>query len=99
MNIFKGYHCSICGEEYSPNEVTYLCPKDQGNLDVVLDFQRILNTDTPGNIFASNEYSLWRYLPILPVKDPGALHSPLYSVGWTPVYDVPSLARELGLNS
>ncbi len=39
MNKFVGYRCSLCGEEYSPDAVTYTCPKDGGNLDVVLDYE------------------------------------------------------------
>jgi threonine synthase len=99
MNKYKGYHCCICGEEYLPGEVTYTCPKDHGNLDIVLDYHRILETYTPDNIYTSNESSLWRYLPLLPVQNPGELNTPLHSAGWTPVYAVPRLANGLGLNS
>ena len=38
MNKFNGYRCSICGTEYLPGQVTYTCPKDGGNLDVVLNY-------------------------------------------------------------
>ncbi len=38
MGSFVGYKCSICGSEYQPDEVTYTCPKDNGILDVVLDY-------------------------------------------------------------
>ena len=38
MGKFIGYRCSLCGTEYAPNEITYTCPKDGGNLDVVLDY-------------------------------------------------------------
>ena len=41
MNKFVGYRCSLCGEQYSPNDVAYICPKDGGNLDVVLDYEAI----------------------------------------------------------
>ena len=99
MNIFMGYHCSICGAEYSPSEVTYTCPKDDGNLDVVLDYIRISETYIPENIFASNEFSLWRYLPLLPVPDPGGANTPLHSAGWTPVYASDDLASHLGIDN
>ena len=42
MNKFLGYQCSICGHEYQPDEVQYTCPKDNGNLDVILDVRQIL---------------------------------------------------------
>ncbi len=32
---FVGYQCSLCGKQYGPEEVTYVCPDDGGNLDVV----------------------------------------------------------------
>ena len=41
MEKFLGYRCSLCGQEYGPQEITYTCPKDGGNLDVVLDVQAI----------------------------------------------------------
>lgn len=41
MGKFLGYCCSICQTEYGPVEVTYTCPKDGGNLDVVLDYESI----------------------------------------------------------
>mgnify|MGYP001077098854 FL=1 len=94
---FSGYRCSICQHEFGPGDVTYTCPHDGGNLDVVLDIAEIQTTCSPEQIFASPEYSLWRYLPLLPVSDPGGLGTPLRAAGWTPVFRLPRLAEELGL--
>ena len=69
MNKFMGYRCSLCGEEYSPNDVTYTCPKDGGNLDVVLDYESIKSKYKPEDILSRHDPSLWRYLPLLPVKE------------------------------
>ena len=66
MGHFIGYRCSICKTEYSPEEVTYNCPKDQGNLDVVLDTAQVHKKLGPGGVPAGGEASLWRYLPLLP---------------------------------
>ncbi len=41
---------------------------------------------------------MWRYLPLLPVSDPGLLATPLRRAGWTPIYALPALAQELGLD-
>ena len=41
MKNFNGYKCSLCGTEYLQGQVTYTCPKDGGNLDVVLDYDSI----------------------------------------------------------
>jgi hypothetical protein len=37
---YEGYRCSTCGAEYSPEAQGYLCPRDGGCLEVVLDLQR-----------------------------------------------------------
>jgi threonine synthase len=99
MNNFKGYQCSICNTEYLPEEVTYTCPRDGGNLNVILDYEWILKTHKPENIFNSNEFSLWRYLPLLPVVDPGAVSTPIHFAGYTPVYSTPDLAKQVGIEN
>ena len=97
MSKFKSYHCSVCGAVYQPHEVTYTCPKDGGNLDVLLDYDAINKSLSPDKLIASREFSIWRYLPLLPVEDPGCYGTPLRSVGWTPLYQPVALAEELGL--
>ncbi len=97
MSKFLGYKCNLCGQEYKPDEVTYLCPKDGGVLDVILDFNAIKKTSRPSDIQNSSDFSIWRYLPMLPVSDPGHLGTPLRTVGWTPVYSPPGLAKSLNL--
>jgi threonine synthase len=99
MSNFIGYHCSLCGTEYLPNEITYICPKDKGNLDVILDYAIIKQHFEPQNIFESRQSSLWRYLPLLPVQDPGGDETPLRSAGWTPVYKLEQLADKLGIRN
>ncbi len=97
MSKFLGYKCSVCGQEYKPDEVTYLCPKDNGVLDVVLDFNAIRQKTGPRDIQTSPGFSIWRYLPLLPVSEPGHLGTPLRAVGWTPVYSPLGLAKSLNL--
>lgn len=94
-----GYRCSVCGTEYSLDEVTYVCPQDEGVLDVVMDIAGIKQHTSPGNIQASKDYSIWRYLPLLPVSDPGHAATPLRSVGWTPVYRSVRLADQIGVEN
>lgn len=94
---FIGYRCSLCNAEYLPGQVTYTCPKDGGNLDVVMDYATIQQKFQPENLTYRAEDSLWRYLPLLPVADPGGEGTPLRSAGWTPVYRMERLAKELGL--
>jgi threonine synthase len=97
MPDFLGYQCSVCGKVYGPQEVTYLCPLDGGNLDVRLDFDNLRARTSVNQITSSREASLWRYLPLLPVGEPGGAGTPLRAVGWTPVYQPPALVKELGM--
>ena len=87
----------MCNAEYLPGQVTYTCPKDGGNLDVELDYAAIQQKFQPEDLTYRAEDSLWRYLPLLPVPDPGGEGTPLRSAGWTPVYRLERLAKELGL--
>ncbi len=93
---FIGYQCSLCHKTYDVNEVTYTCPVDGGNLDVLLDYES-LKAKGRENIILEKDLSLWRYLPLLPVSDPGGNYTPLRSAGWTPIYIPVDLSRELGL--
>jgi len=97
MGKFLGYRCSLCNKEYGPDELTYTCPKDGGNLDVVLDTAAIKKGHQVAEITGSMEPSLWRYLPLLPVSDPGGSGTPLHMAGWTPVFSPQVLAKRLGL--
>jgi threonine synthase len=98
MEKFKSYRCSLCGKTYQPHEATYTCPADGGNLDIILDYQGIQREFSPEKITASHEESIWRYLPLLPVDDPGYAGTPLKSVGWTPVFQLKELAQALKLD-
>jgi len=97
MAGFTGYRCSICGQELGPDEVQYTCPHDGGNLDVILDYDRILRDVSLGDIRHSADTSIWRYLPLLPVQDPGHFGTPLRAVGWTPLFDLQPIAAKLRL--
>ena len=94
---FQGYRCSRCGTEYPPEPLTYTCPEDGANLDVLLDYAAMARRASPQEIAASSEGSIWRYLPLLPVGDPGLAGSALRAVGWTPLLKPPGLGESLGL--
>jgi threonine synthase len=98
MESYPGFRCSVCGEEYEPDGVLYTCLNDGGNLDVILDHARIRKEVAIKIIEASNERSIWRYLPLLPVDDPGHVGTPLRSVGWTPLFRSRRLGSDLGLD-
>jgi threonine synthase len=91
--------CVICGKEYNPNEVDYVCPDhgDEGILDVQYDYDLIGRRISPGDLFHSTDFTIWRYKSLLPIeKDTPVL--PL-TVGWTPLYKTQRLAAELGLKN
>ena len=94
---FAGYRCSTCGEQYSPDQEVYVCLKDAGNLDVLLDVGGIRKRILPEQIRSSSDRSMWRYLPLLPVGDPGYPNSTLRAVGWTPLLRAERLGAEVGL--
>lgn len=99
MNNFVGYRCSICNAEYLPGQVTYTCPTDGGNLDVILDYKEIGKKYQAEDITNRSDGSIWRYLPLLPVSDPGGEGTPLRFVGWTPVYGLPEVGKKLGVRN
>ena len=89
------YRCSLCAGEYEPADVFYTCPRDGGNVEAVLDLEPLRKR---GPRFG-REPSLWRYLPLLPLADPGAEGTSFRSPGWTPLYCLPRLGERLGLQN
>jgi threonine synthase len=98
MASFIGYRCSLCGAEYLPDQVTYTCPKDSGNLDVVLDYENLKKRFHPEDVTSRLDFSLWRYEPLLPVGAPEGSGTPFHTAGWTPIFALPRLAAPLGMD-
>ncbi len=99
MGKFSGYRCSLCGKTFDEAYQGYVCDADGGNLDVLLDYPSIRSAWSPERIFSSGEPSLWRYLPLLPVSEPGFRQTALHTAGWTPLYHLPSLAETAGIRN
>ena len=89
--------CLICGKEYAPDQVRYVCPDHghEGILDVVYDYERIAQHISPQSLAANADPTIWRYKPLLPV--PADAPTPPLTVGGTPLYAAPRLAARLGL--
>ena len=97
MNHVKYLKCLICGKEYQPDEIDYVCP-DHGNegiVDVVYDYDVIAENISPESLRDNDDYTIWRYKPLLPVEPDSAV--PPLAVGCTPLYETPRLAKGLGL--
>jgi threonine synthase len=95
------YHfkCTLCGAEYGPGEVRYVCPKhgDEGILDTIYDYAGINARTSPSRIAESRDASIWRYADLLPLENPSTSTPPL-QVGWTPLYHAAHLGNKLGLS-
>ena len=94
MKNVKCLKCIKCGKEYEalPDATTCECG---GILDVIYDYDYIRENFTPNDISSSDNYTMWRYRPFLPVEE-DTVQPPL-RVGWSPLYEEPRLAEKLGI--
>src|SRR4029453_15554251 len=79
MEKILGLRCVECGKSYREDEVLYTCPacttgETFGILDVEYDYDRQARVFHKDHLSRA-EHSLWRYLPILPIKDDARLPS------------------------
>ena len=93
MKNVKCLKCIKCGAEYeaTPDATTCECG---GILDVVYDYDYIKSVSSPEAISKSDDYTMWRYRPFLPVEE--ETKNPPLRVGWSPLYEVPRVADKLG---
>ncbi len=89
--------CTICGREYAPQDIAYVCPEhgNEGIVDVRYDYDLVGRRITKQQLKESDDFTMWRYKPLLPVSADAEV--PPLAVGWTPMYKTPRLAGELGL--
>ena len=90
--------CTICGREYQPDEIDYICPEhgNEGILDVVYDYDWIASRLSQDQLAAAGHVTtMWRYKALLPVEPRSPV--PELAVGWTPMFPVSSLKGILGL--
>ena len=97
MDHVTSLKCLICGAEYRPDEIEYVCPKhgDDGIVDVQYDYELIGRRISPTTLAENRDYTIWRYKPLLPIKPESPV--PPLTVGWTPLYRADRLAAGLGL--
>lgn len=90
-----GLKCLICGN-ICPHGNIFTCSHCgiQGILDVQYDYDSVLE-HLKSNI-GHRPFDHWRYRELLPVSPD--LPLPHLHVGWTPVYDVPRLAKHIGIS-
>ncbi|UCF10635.1 MAG: threonine synthase [Candidatus Bipolaricaulota bacterium] len=93
----RALRCVSCRTEYGPDELEYTCPTcgpRRGTLEFLYDYDALRSELTRERLAADGERSMWRYLPLLPIRDARFIQQLL--VGWTPIYRAPALGRELG---
>jgi threonine synthase len=92
-----GLKCVLCGAEYQPEGVLYVCPKhgDEGIVDVLYDYDLIATRLSKEGLASDHDYSIWRYAPLLPVEEDSP--RPPLQIGWTPLYHAERLGEKLGL--
>lgn len=97
MDHVTSLKCLICGAEYRPDEIEYVCPHhgDDGIVDVQYDYELIGSRISPASLAENHDYTIWRYKPLLPVEADSS--TPPLTVGWTPLYRADRLAAGLGL--
>ena len=94
MRHVKFGKCVKCGREYPavPNLTNCECG---GMIDIVYDYDSIQSRFTKETLSARTDFSMWRYRELLPVE--ADTEAPPLRVGWSPLYEAPRLAAELGL--
>jgi len=97
MDHVRSLKCLICGREYRPDEIEYVCPLhgDEGIVDVQYDYELIARRVSPRTLAENRDYTIWRYRPLLPIEPDSPV--PPLAVGWTPLYRADRLAAGLGL--
>jgi threonine synthase len=100
MDKILALRCVECGKTFREDEAMYTCPAcgdrdgQYGILDVEYDYDRQARVFHRDHLQRA-PLSLWRYLPILPIRDDARL--PSLQCGWTPVMEFPELARRWGI--
>jgi threonine synthase len=97
MDHITHLKCLLCGKEYAPDSIDYICPchGNEGIVDVCYDYAAIGKQISRESLAANRDQSIWRYTPLLPI----AAHAdvPPLAIGWTPLYPAPRLADTLAL--
>ncbi|HJN57906.1 MAG TPA: threonine synthase [Nitrososphaerales archaeon] len=85
--------CRECNKEYTPT-LRHICDECFGPLDTVYDYDSI---DLTPNSFTDRVKSLWRYIELLPLNDPGKAVD--LGAGFTPLHRSIGLGERLGLKN
>ncbi len=92
----KYLKCSRCGKIYHYEDKPLTCVRnDLGRLDIYYDYEAIKEYYTKEYVTQMKRTDQWRYLDLLPPKDPFNVVS--LGEGWTPILKAERLAEALGV--
>lgn len=94
MKNVKCARCIKCGREYEAAPDIAAC-ECGGILDIVYDYDYIKSCVSRDFYERCGDFSMWRYRAFLPVEE--STPAPPLRVGWSPLYDEPRLASQLGI--
>lgn len=89
--------CVSCGKSYAPTGREMTCPAcgpDDGILEIHFDLERVAAAWQTEPL-EERPLNHWRYRELLPLSTSAVPRK--WPVGWTPILDVPGLAREFGI--
>lgn len=96
MESVLGLRCIQCGKGLAAEPGVYTCPScgsKDGILDVEYDYKAINRLTTREQLTQSKDYSIFRYLPFLPIRSDSL--RPHLRVGWSPLYKPQGLGKSL----
>ena len=94
MNFVTHLDCANCGQHYDAHQVHNLCTACQRPLWVRYDLAA-LKKNFPKKALFGRPPTIWRYLEMLPVRDPANIISLTETI--TPILETKRFAAELGL--
>ena len=96
MNFVTHLECANCGQRYAAVQIHNLCTSCQRPLWVRYDLAALQRSFSKKALFGRPP-TLWRYLEMLPVRDPSNIVSLTETV--TPILETKRLAAEFGLKN
>jgi len=95
-NYVTHLECANCGQHYDPEQIQGLCTKCQRPLWVKYDLAAVAKNFSKQKL-AGRPFTMWRYLEMLPIQDPGKIVSLAETV--TPILETKRIGAALGLTN
>lgn len=94
--FITGLRCLVCDKVYE-NGNLHTCDHCgiQGILDVEYNYAKLSSSFT-SEALTHRPFNQWRYKELLPILPTASI--PHLQIGWTPVYNVDRLAKEIGIS-